>query len=274
MDSKSEYIRISDVNREEAARLLIKAKGNGRSMRQFADECGVNHSTFSRIANKMFKGASTEKLIRTIAEHADPESGITLDALMAANGMARIVDSATVCRISEMELEKRFKYVIFHELKKLDDLVEVFDNMRFNVTTSFRYESDIIVRSKLLESTSDLWAFDLLFEQRPVRGAENDGNNTTRVFARRILDRIGKIIPMFYCDEKSSKQVGKYSFVIMEKELFDYLKAEFTGYCVPFEMSFILFDLDRDVIEQEFILKQPGGYVSNSVFDGSFETDS
>lgn len=274
MNKKNEYIGLSDPNRKELALLLKKAKGGGRSMRQFAEECGVNQSTFSRMANQVFIGASSEKVLRAIAEHADPESEVTLDALMAANGMAKIVNSATVSRISGMEIEKRFRFVLMHELKEAGDSAERVDNMEFCTGMTFSCEPDIIVRSKLLESSNDLWAFDLLLQQQPSDGEKNDRNNTTRIYGRRILDRMGRILPMFFNEEQGSKKIGKYSFVVIDRECFSYIKAEFTNYYVPFDMSFILFDLDRDVIEEEFIFKRPGGYVSASVFGNSFEIDS
>lgn len=272
MEKKNGYIRISDPNKEELARLLKKAKGDGRSMRQFASECGVNQSTFSRIVNKRFTGASSDKLIVAIAEHADPESGVTLDALMAAHGKAKIVDNTTVSRLSAMEIEKRFNYAIIHELKKAGDLPEWVNNMKFSVGTTLRYVPDIIVRSKLIEGSSDLWAFELFVQQQTIFKKEND-SSTTRDCGLRILDKMGRILPMFYRDKESAGQIGKFSFVITDKEIFNYIKAEFANYYVPFNTSFILFDIDRDVIEQEFVLKKPGGFISNSVFDGN-EADS
>ncbi|MCM1220543.1 MAG: hypothetical protein NC548_39255 [Lachnospiraceae bacterium] len=243
-------------------------------MRQFAVDCGVNQSTFSRMANQVFTGSSSEKVLRAIAEHADPESGVTLDMLMAANGMAKIMNSATVSRISGMEIEKRFKYALLHELKRAGDSVELEENMKFRTGMTFSDEPDIIIRSKLLESSSNLWAFDLLFHQQTSDSGENGRNNTTRIYGRRILDRMGRILPMFFGEEQGSEKIGKYSFVVIDKECFSYIKAEFANYCVPFDMSFILFDIDRDIIEEEFILKQPGGYVPNSVFDESYDVDS
>lgn len=273
MYKKNNYIGLSDPNRKELALLLKKAKGGGRSMRQFAEECGVNQSTFSRMENQVFTGASSEKVLRAIAEHADPESGVTLDMLMAANGMAKIMDSANVSRISAMEIEKRFRYALMHELKKVGDSAESWENVKFRTGMTFSDEPDIIIRSKLLESSSDLWAFNLLFHQQTFGGGKNERNNTTRIYGRMILDRVGRVLPMFFNEEQDSEKLGKYSFVVIEKECFSYIKAEFVNYYVPFEMSFILFDTDRDVIEEEFILKQPGGYVSKSVFGEGFDID-
>lgn len=80
------YIRRKTVDKEKLALYLKAAKG-GRTMKQFAEDCGVNPSTFSRILNQKLIGASSEKLMLAIFEHADSDCGFTLDALMAANGM-------------------------------------------------------------------------------------------------------------------------------------------------------------------------------------------
>ena len=45
------YIRIREPNKEELAKLVLLAKGEKRSLREFASACGVNTSTLSRIIN-------------------------------------------------------------------------------------------------------------------------------------------------------------------------------------------------------------------------------
>lgn len=78
----------TNIDFDKFADLVIKAKGNHRTMQQFAAEIGTTPSTLSRIINKKNTGASAESLLRAIAEHADPESEVTLDMLMAVNGKA------------------------------------------------------------------------------------------------------------------------------------------------------------------------------------------
>lgn len=78
----------TNIDFDKFADLVVKAKGTQRTMQQFAAEIGTTPSTLSRIINKKNTGASAESLLRAIAEHADPESGVTLDMLMAANGKA------------------------------------------------------------------------------------------------------------------------------------------------------------------------------------------
>mgnify|MGYP000108005743 FL=1 len=86
MTELANYIRIRPPEKEKLAGLLIRAKGASRSMRQFALDCGVNPSTLSRIVNMKTSGACTDELIQKVAQNSDPESGITFEMLMDANG--------------------------------------------------------------------------------------------------------------------------------------------------------------------------------------------
>ena len=79
------FKKTHEVDKEKFAGLLLVAKGN-RTMKTFALECGVNPSTFTRITQMTNKGASSQELIEAIATHADPKSGVTLEALADANG--------------------------------------------------------------------------------------------------------------------------------------------------------------------------------------------
>lgn len=262
MEKKKGYIRVAEPNKDELAELLKLAKGNGRTMKQFAEECGVNPSTFSRIANKMNRGASSDELIMAIAEHADPESNITLDDLMAAHGMARIIDNTKVCRTSKPKLEQHIVNAVLHELKKLGDADAEVCNSRFTVGSFFRYSPDFIIRTEVIEGESDLWVFDIL----PLYSPESPNNFPINTIGRRIIERIGRILPLFYNDQENCQLVGKFSYVITDKVCFNYIKSEFANYVVPFNMSFIWFDMDRGGVEQEFILPQPGKCISDSIF--------
>jgi len=84
--SKINYVKVSAPDQDKLAELTLAAIG-ARTKQQFAMLCGVQPSTISRLINKSNKGASTEELIQAIAKNAAPESGVTLDALMKANGM-------------------------------------------------------------------------------------------------------------------------------------------------------------------------------------------
>lgn len=83
----TQYSRIKPPDKDLLAEYVVRAKGPERSMRQFAEEIGVNASTLSRIVNKKTAGANSDSLIADIAAHADKNCGITFEMLMHAHGM-------------------------------------------------------------------------------------------------------------------------------------------------------------------------------------------
>lgn len=77
--------RTEVVNTEETIALVKAAMGN-RSMREFAQTMGMNQSNLSRILN----GKVTEirpYTLANIALEASPESGVTIEKLMKAQGL-------------------------------------------------------------------------------------------------------------------------------------------------------------------------------------------
>ena len=65
----TQYSRIKPPDKDLLAEYVVRAKGPERSMRQFAEEIGVNASTLSRIVNKKTAGGKLEYFI---LENAGP----------------------------------------------------------------------------------------------------------------------------------------------------------------------------------------------------------
>ena len=60
-------------------------------------------------------------------------------------------------------------------------------------------------------------------------------------------------MPLFY---NSGEPIGKISFVVTDEKAFEYLISEYTEYYrVPFKASFVLYNIEREVIEMETALK-------------------
>ena len=85
-EKKVEYIQVRTPDIMKIGEYVVKAKGANRTMAQFAEECGIGASTLSRIANGKIRKPLTEEVIRSIYEHRDEESNITLNAFMRLNG--------------------------------------------------------------------------------------------------------------------------------------------------------------------------------------------
>ena len=86
--------RAGEVDQDELINLVIRAKGP-RSMRQFADDMDVNVSSVSRIINGKVSEIS-DSLLAKIASNADPNSGVTLEQLMAAQGIVEQKDKRSL----------------------------------------------------------------------------------------------------------------------------------------------------------------------------------
>ncbi|MFR1286972.1 MAG: hypothetical protein ACLSCD_04985 [Subdoligranulum sp.] len=96
--------------------MLIRAKEQAEYAAVCSD-CGVNPSTLSRIVNMKTSGACTDELIQKVAQNSDPESGITFEILMDANGKVprRMTGKYTS---KEFEAtEKSITDIIFKELE-------------------------------------------------------------------------------------------------------------------------------------------------------------
>ena len=84
------YYRKHDQDMETLADLTKRAKGDERSINEFARVCGVSPSTISRLINKKNTTPNKDSLIKAIADNAVPESGVTLDMLLQAHGLEKI----------------------------------------------------------------------------------------------------------------------------------------------------------------------------------------
>ena len=87
------YVPVGKPDTEALSRLILAAKGEERTMAQFAEACGnvpgVSPSTFSRILNRTVKRPLSTALLKTIAENAANPEIVTYDKLLVANGMIK-----------------------------------------------------------------------------------------------------------------------------------------------------------------------------------------
>ena len=89
-----DYIRTGKADLEALSQLVLSAKGS-RSMNDFANDCEVNTSTISRIINMKNTTACSDEVLVAVSKAADPTSGVTLEQLLAANGMVKLVPAGT-----------------------------------------------------------------------------------------------------------------------------------------------------------------------------------
>ncbi len=83
----AEYVQAYVPDTEELAVLVLKARGDNRTMAEFSRICKVKGpSTFSRIVNELIDKPVSDELLEAIAKNAADPEDVTLDMLMRANG--------------------------------------------------------------------------------------------------------------------------------------------------------------------------------------------
>ena len=84
------YIRDGKPDMVRLGELTARAVGKNRTLRDFAESCAVSPSTISRVIKGQFTNPVSDSLIAAIAENAAPESGVTLEDLLAAHGLVEV----------------------------------------------------------------------------------------------------------------------------------------------------------------------------------------
>ena len=258
------YTRGKPMDKERLAQYLEAAKGPGRTMKQFAEECNVNPSTLSRIANKKLVGASSETLMMAIFEHADPSSGITLDALMDANGMVPVGSN----RISEYRLQemKATELIISEMTHRVSALVYPQRQLRLSGTMGYR--PDIIFESESFGGNG-MWAFDIV--PLGYTSYRRDDIDERRVKLhiimmnrRRFFDRLSRYVSIGYFHPEEVPQ--RFSYVVLDKDYYDDIVNEYGEQKFRGDVSVVLIDLNNLKIVDEFIFHRQEGDVMDKFF--------
>lgn len=278
VERKTTYIRVDSPDKERLSDLVVRAIGPSRNQTEFAKVLGVNPSTLSRIINKKNSGASSDDLILSIADHADPGSGVTEEMLMRAHGMVpdrdergRIMYSR---QLNEEYSENVIKQISTEILDRGYSVNRMMREVRYPVvqgTASLR--ADIVVETNAVEGGNHLWAFDCLlprmFQGYSAAGriSEPTIHDKMRFAGRNIFDRIGRILALEYAGIVHKEDIPeKFSLVIADREAYAYVIERYKDFSFPRQFSFILLDLEYGYIVEEFNCKRADGFVGKNFF--------
>lgn len=275
----TEYARGKPMDKERLAQYLEKAKGE-RTMKQFAEACGVNPSTFSRIANKRFTGASSEMLMRAIYDHAAPNCGFSLDELMDANGMVPVESprrDGSVMRdgnfmYSPRATEKTIaSRIISGELmRRVPASINLLDRLR--LSKSMSYHPDLLCKSEEFDGNG-LWAFDILsgatvdsmLQRNRMVDTEERAIMRRRFMNRRMFfERFARYVAAAYFNVEVTPQ--RVSFVVYEQEAYDDIFEEFSDQKFQGYVSLIFVDLNERKISNEFVFPCQDGNNAEAFF--------
>ena len=286
-NKKLNYMKVSAPDQEKLAELTLAAIG-ARTKQQFAMLCGVQPSTISRLINKSNKGASTEDLIYAIAKNAAPDSGVTLEALMEANGMAPAPDQirggslkrmyAYYERINGMTMkhfEAAVQGVVFDEMLSRGAEVRV-GNIRYEVSKSLTIHPDILIMTDVIDGENSVWFFEVLMPYLPRYADSKTGTLDSRKKVN-IKQQVFQKISRFSFVSMNKVELfrpKRFSIVTAEKEIYDLLIDEFSEMRVPTGITFILIDMDSSRIIDEFGLTDAEGNMVECYFKEKSRADA
>ena len=269
LPDRTYYVKTSEPDKDRLAELVLAARGD-RTSQQFAADCGVNPSTFTRILKKMNKGSSKDDLIYAIAENAAPGSGVTLDELMHANGMTK--QEHGIMRGSIMEkLEATVEQILFRELLARGASIRR-GNIRYNVSKTLSIRPDILLLTDALkeytEEEESVWLMEVMspaLRSRADKGQYNEDRR--RIFQVRQI-AFQKMSRYSFASMGSIDlfRPAKFSLITTEKEVYDDLVEEFREMNVPTNISLIYLDLDIGTVVDEFVLPRSDGSTIPSYF--------
>lgn len=260
------YVRIRTPDKDALAELVIRAKGPTRSLRQFADDLGVNVSTLSRIVNKKTSRANSDTLIADIADHADSNSNVTFELLMDAHGMAL---KETISGKSMFLFAESARNVILKELVRRGYSISgMHHDGRYTRKQMASLDSvmgrcilDLEVHTNALGKDESVWLFDF---QTNTAGARSK---------RQYMDRIRQWMLMYAGMLAFNEgKVDRLSVVIAEREIYEELLNYLEGYSLRSGMSLILIDMEQGTVVDEYVLSHDP-YANPVFFAVEDETD-
>ncbi len=279
-----DYIRTGKADLEALSQLVLHAKGS-RSMNDFANDCEVNTSTISRIINMKNTTACSDEVLVAISKAADPGSGVTLEQLLAANGMVKLVPAGTegatvsptqiVFGLADITEEKKIESVSDGLLQgarrylsenKMEEScreslqnslllggysVELLPYNKMDWPRNRQFRGDFAIRTNALQEEGiDIWLFDC--------------KSYTAGIGRGTIGQMNRLFGMAYMDSPREHGI-KVSVVVDHSIMLEQARDYYAGYKIRDYFSFILIDpADRRVVD-EFCIPRIDG-TEKSVF--------
>ena len=237
-------LRYEKPDTNKQSQLVVEAMGM-RTMRQFADDMGVNVSSISRIVS----GKTTEIsdfLLAKIAIYADPDSGVTLEKLMDAQGKS--------AGITEKYLSKKFaedaRRIIADSLLKTNYSVNYYQG-----PSDKSYDFGIITDA--LNKQNGIWLFECKKRSFRYKVSVN--------YDKEVFEWLRKAAFTYYCGEK----VDRITLVIDNDSIYNYAVKLFSDYTIRDSISVILVSTDLGRVVDEYVIPLTDSRKAVRVFNHS-----
>lgn len=282
-----DYIRTGKADLEALSQLVLRAKGS-RSMNEFANECEVNTSTISRIINMKNTTACSDDVLVSISKAADPSSEVTLEKLLAANGMVKLVPAGTegavvsptqiVFGLSDIAEERKIEPDAISSNRVLRNAAKTIvgyrleENYRETIQNAFllngyfvemisyekiiwpkakQYRADFAIRTNaLLDEGIDTW----LFECKSYAAG----------ISRGTIGKMNQLFTMAYMENPREHGI-KVSVVVNHVAMIEQAREYYAGCKIRDYFSFILIDPVNRCVKDEFCIPRIDG-TEKSIF--------
>lgn len=252
-EKKLIFRKTHEIDKDAFADLLLAAKG-GRTMKDFAVICGVNPSTFTRIIQRTNKGASSTELLEAIAEHAAPNSGVTIDALAKANGY-------TVEKDSGIKALKLTSYIDNTETLIRNILVQALvdrgqevrmGNIRYTFSKSLALSPDALIMTEAFGKKDEVWFADSIIATPRVTRDGAHPVHKSRV-KQMAFEKFARFV-FISMNPVELFRPSRFSLVVLDREVYDIIVEEFSETTVCTDISVIYIDTLNNCISDEFML--------------------
>lgn len=222
---------------------LVKAAMGKRSQRKFAEDLGVNVSSISRIlSGKVSEVGDT--LLAKIAANADPNSGVTLEALMDAQGMVIAESRAQLAS----KFEENCRRVIVDTLLQKGYTVSYPDGAQ-NYTS--RYLCDFEINTNAIQR--ERWLFEVKMNSQYSKLPTGVGS--TRIW-------LDSAMAAYYRGEN----IGRVSLVVDRRAIFEQIRDRLKEVPIRDEISVILISIGTGRVLEEFVAPMTDGRVPEFTF--------
>lgn len=279
------YFQYTKPDAEALREQINKVRGE-RTMVKFADDVKrsspyvkVSAPTISRACNWSGGKPVSVELLEAIARIADEESGVTLETLIAANGMRseeetekqEKTEAVQRKRVLGIEIERTVAMIIQDEITGRDFAVRKLSNLYSGYSLhGYRMQSDRMFPRNYSFGLSvsgmypcSTWKFAVNVMQIPQGTAKSAAEAHVGHFINRYASVFAS--DSFEYDRYESE---KYSFVFIDKTMYDLFlqRIQDNGILVNGLMTAILVDYDSNCVIEEKQLERYDGETAPSFF--------
>ena len=257
--------------------MLTYVKGK-MTMAEFAEKCGMNPITFSRIVKGDIKKPLSQEDIRIIAENSDMPTEDAFDYLIRANGMVPKDDDTPRRReAEERRTEDRHRQETIQNslIRSLFEcgytIVPVVNTPKEELNpvkqkSRFRLGVSVSFVLSVQDHEPAYWNFRI--NSFTGERFENDPDTYDREVRSEVTDVFFSAEDVFLRDvwEPEAFENTKYSFVFVNNDVFEGFCRFLEGVKVNSSFSLILVDLKEQRVTEERFIPRHDGQEEKSLF--------